>query len=69
MPNTPMVIMWANSDGTITLSQRQAPAEVMPTLVPNPPRTATLDMDLSDTKSTSNVKFAFNIPVSLLFRI
>lgn len=29
--NTPMVITWPNSDGTITLSQRAASSNVMPT--------------------------------------
>lgn len=47
MADTPMVIMWENSDGSMTLSQRQAPAEVMPTLVPDPPRVATLAPQLS----------------------
>jgi hypothetical protein len=64
MANSPMVIMWTNSDGSITLSQREAPAEVMPTLVNNPPNVATLDTALSDAKDTSNTKFAFNIQVS-----
>lgn len=48
MANTPMVIMWSNSDGTITLSQRQAQREVMPTVVANPPRVATLNDALSN---------------------
>lgn len=42
-----MVIMWANADGTITLSQRQAPATVMPTPVANPPHIATPAPQLS----------------------
>ena len=46
MPNTPMVIMWMNNDGTATISQRQARAEVMPTVDSNPPRTATLATNL-----------------------
>lgn len=64
MANSPMVIMWTNSDGSITLSQREAPAEVMPTVVNNPPNVATLDMALSDAKDTSNTKFAFTIQAS-----
>lgn len=45
--DTPMVIMWPNSDGSITLSQRQAPSEIMPTLVANPPKVATVAPALS----------------------
>lgn len=42
MPDSPMVITWPNEDGTITLSQREAPAHVMPTIVANPPQVAEL---------------------------
>ncbi len=61
MANTPMVIMWPNSDGSITLSQRQASAEIMPTVVSNPPRTATLESSLSYLTG-SNPKLVFSIP-------
>jgi len=61
MANTPMVIMWMNSDGTITLSQRKASSEVMPTVDSNPPRTASLDNGLS-VLSSSKPSFAFTIP-------
>jgi len=47
MADTPMVIMWLNN-GQVILSQRQASAEVMPAVVANPPRTATLAPSLSD---------------------
>jgi hypothetical protein len=47
MANTPMVIMWINSDGTATLSQRKALSEVMPTVDSSPPRTATMATKLS----------------------
>lgn len=40
MQGTPMVIMWANGDGSVTLSQRTAPGLVEPTLDPSPPRIA-----------------------------
>lgn len=79
MPNTPMVIMWSNSDGSITLSQRSAPTFVMPTVDDNPPRHAILEQALSSVslhgrhlddcmlitlKTTSgNTRFAFSIPV------
>lgn len=61
MPNTPMVIMWANADGTITLSQRQAPATVMPTPVANPPHVATPAPQLSSLTG-SQPKLVFTIP-------
>ncbi|TCD70063.1 hypothetical protein EIP91_005044 [Steccherinum ochraceum] len=63
MANSPMVIMWPNSDGSITLSQRQAPAEVMPTLVSSPPRVATLETSLSSL-SGNNPKMVYNIPAN-----
>lgn len=63
MANTPMVIMWSNSDGTITLSQRQAQREVMPTVVANPPRVATLNDALSNT-SGSTPQLAYTIPAN-----
>ncbi|KAI9061725.1 CBD9-like protein [Trametes sanguinea] len=61
MANTPMVIMWPNSDGSITLSQRMAPQEVMPTVVANPPRVATADPSASDLTG-STPKMTFTIP-------
>ncbi|OCH88654.1 CBD9-like protein [Obba rivulosa] len=60
MADSPMVIMWGNSDGSITISQRQAPAEVMPTLVSNPPRVATPMPSLSSLTG-SNPKFVYTI--------
>ncbi|THH26653.1 hypothetical protein EUX98_g7532 [Antrodiella citrinella] len=63
MANTPMVIMWPNSDGTITLSQRKAPQEVMPTVDPSPPRVATIQPSLSSL-SGSNPKLVFTIPAN-----
>ncbi|KAJ6456390.1 hypothetical protein C8R45DRAFT_1186522 [Mycena sanguinolenta] len=62
MPDTPMVIMWGNSDGTVTLSQRQAPAEIMPTVVANPPRIATVSETLSTT--SGNSAFVYTIPAN-----
>ncbi|KAJ6594592.1 hypothetical protein B0H19DRAFT_974809 [Mycena capillaripes] len=62
MANSPMVIMWSNSDGTFTLSQRQAPGEVPPSVVSNPPRVATPDNALSTT--SGNPKFVFTIPAN-----
>ena len=62
MANTPMVIMWNNSDGSVTLSQRMAPAEVMPTVDSNPPRKASTDMS-AVSLTGSKPQFAFTIPV------
>ncbi|KAF7357935.1 CBD9-like protein [Mycena venus] len=62
MSNTPMVIMWGNSNGSVTLSQRQAPGEVMPTVVANPPRIATLSETLSTT--SGNSAFVYTIPAN-----
>ena len=47
MSGTPMVILWINSGGSVTVSQRTAPAEIMPTLDSNPPRNATQLPDLT----------------------
>ncbi|KXN93335.1 hypothetical protein AN958_00259 [Leucoagaricus sp. SymC.cos] len=63
MPNTPMVIMWVNSDGSITLSQRSASGHFMPTVDNNPPRIATLEQSLSST-SSSSIQLAFSIPAN-----
>ncbi|KAF7978967.1 hypothetical protein HWV62_44209 [Athelia sp. TMB] len=63
MANSPMVIVWPNADGSVTLSQRMAPAEVMPTVVASPPRLASLDVGLSSFAS-SNAKpsFVYTVP-------
>ena len=48
MANTPMVIMWPNSDGSVTLSQRQATGRVAPAVVTSPPRVATVSSSQTD---------------------
>jgi len=63
MEGSPMVVMWPNSDGTITLSQRQASGEVMPVVASSPPRVATLSTSLSSTSGTKP-KLAFTIPAN-----
>ncbi|KAF5317104.1 hypothetical protein D9611_003773 [Ephemerocybe angulata] len=63
MVNTPMVIMWANQDGTVTLSQRQARDEVEPSVVASPPRTASALQSASVTTG-SNPKFVYTIPAN-----
>ncbi|KIK69377.1 hypothetical protein GYMLUDRAFT_53798 [Collybiopsis luxurians FD-317 M1] len=60
MPNTPMVIMWPNSDSTITISQRMAMSFSMPVVVPDPPRIATLSKEASTT--SGNGRYVFTIP-------
>ncbi|ADV21802.1 Conserved hypothetical protein [Cryptococcus gattii WM276] len=61
MANTPMVITWPNSDGTITLSQREASSNVMPTVVSSPSRKATLKSSLSYSNSSST-SITFTVP-------
>ena len=48
MVNTPMVILWPNSDGSVTLSQRSASGRFMPTVVSSPPRVASIQNSLVD---------------------
>ncbi|KAK4687769.1 hypothetical protein P7C73_g2349, partial [Tremellales sp. Uapishka_1] len=60
MANSPMVIVWPNSDGSFTLSQREASSEVMPKVV-TPPRVATLSSGLSFSNST-NTAITFTLP-------
>ncbi|GJJ11392.1 hypothetical protein Clacol_005625 [Clathrus columnatus] len=61
MHGPPMVIMWGNSDGTITLSQRQAPPGSAPIPVASPPKVATAVPQLSSLTG-SQPKVVFTIP-------
>ncbi|KDQ55718.1 hypothetical protein JAAARDRAFT_133415 [Jaapia argillacea MUCL 33604] len=61
MSNSAMVIMWANSNGNITLSQRSVGGHDEPQVVSNPPRVAALTTDLSTTNGSDD-KFVFTIP-------
>ena len=61
MTDAAMVILWENSDGTITLSQRSASAHIMPTVDANPPQTATLAPSLSTTSGDTK-SYAFSVP-------
>ncbi|KAL1412953.1 hypothetical protein Q8F55_000702 [Vanrija albida] len=63
MPNTPLVIVWPNADGSVTLSQRQASDHVMPTRVDAPPRIATLDSAASFANSSTS-SFSFSVPTA-----
>ncbi|KAH9931172.1 uncharacterized protein BXZ73DRAFT_47488 [Epithele typhae] len=62
MANSPMVMMWTNSDGSITVSQRQASGEVPPSPVSNPPRVATVDQANSNLAG-SQPSLSFTIEV------
>ncbi|OCB92085.1 CBD9-like protein [Sanghuangporus baumii] len=63
MANSPMVIMWTNSDGSVTLSQRIASGHVEPSVDSSPSRVATL---LSNITSTSGAtpEFAYSVPAN-----
>ncbi|EJD42282.1 CBD9-like protein [Auricularia subglabra TFB-10046 SS5] len=61
MAGSPMVIMWANADGSITLSQRTAGGNVMPTPVASPPRAAKVATSLSKPLADQPT-FAFTVP-------
>ncbi|KAL5511567.1 hypothetical protein ACEPAH_4784 [Sanghuangporus vaninii] len=61
MADAKMVIMWSNSDGSVTLSQRTAPALVEPVPDPNPQRTAT-SYDPFINLSSVVPRLAFTIP-------
>ncbi|KAF8742844.1 Homocysteine S-methyltransferase, partial [Rhizoctonia solani] len=64
MVGSPMVIMWANEDGTLVLSQREATAaHAQPQVVSTPPRVAAIRSDLS-TLTGSAVSFSFSVPSS-----
>ncbi|THH09976.1 hypothetical protein EW146_g8514 [Bondarzewia mesenterica] len=56
-----MVIMWPNEDNSVTLSQRTAPRERMPTVDPNPPRWSNLSMTSTYLDGDLS-KLAFAIP-------
>jgi hypothetical protein len=61
MADSPMVIMWPSRDDTdaeaddsytsVTLSQRKAPYETMPTPDPDPPFNATLELSETSVRS------------------
>ena len=67
MADAQMVIVWPNSDGSATLSQRTASGETMPTLDSSPDRVATLQSDATDVTGASSdgtPKFSFTVEVS-----
>ena len=57
MRDSAMVIMWPTRDedgsyGSVTLSQRKAPYETMPTLDPDPPFIAALELSETSVRSS-----------------
>lgn len=52
MAGASMFILWANSDGTITLSQRAGAGEFEPEVDPSPARVATVSDALSAVRSS-----------------
>lgn len=63
MSGSKMVIVWSNSDGTFTLSQRTGSGHVLPTVDSNPSSVAT-KLDSGSDVTGSTPKFAFTMPVS-----
>ncbi|THH06768.1 hypothetical protein EW145_g3855 [Phellinidium pouzarii] len=61
MTDAKMVIMWPNSDGSISLSQRTATGHVEPVPDPSPPRIATTYQPLTTISSTMNT-LSFTVP-------
>ncbi|EJU04265.1 CBD9-like protein [Dacryopinax primogenitus] len=61
MPGSPLVVLWPNADGTVTLSQRMASDYIMPTVQANPPRVATLSQQLT-TLGVSETRITYTIP-------
>ncbi|KAL7283201.1 hypothetical protein ACG7TL_002628 [Trametes sanguinea] len=63
MAGTPMVIMWRNADGSVTVSQREATGLVEPVPVVSPARRATLSRLSGPNSSPENSPIlAFDIP-------
>ncbi|KIY67078.1 hypothetical protein CYLTODRAFT_15119 [Cylindrobasidium torrendii FP15055 ss-10] len=63
MIGSPMVILWANSDGSVTLSQRSASGYSEPTVTSNPDRVATLVENATAAAAGSNAAYSFTMDV------
>ncbi|CEL61106.1 hypothetical protein RSOLAG1IB_09757 [Rhizoctonia solani AG-1 IB] len=63
MVGTPAVVVWPNSDNTISLAQRKATEHASPPIDPAPPRVATLREDLSTLAGTPS-SVLFSMPSS-----
>lgn len=50
MSGSTMVVVWSNSDGTITLSQRTATGHDLPSVDSSPARVATVEASSSDVR-------------------
>ncbi|KAI3602750.1 CBD9-like protein [Moniliophthora roreri] len=61
MIGSPMVVLWSNADGTVTLSQREADGYTEPKVVQEPDRVASL-VQGSSSVANGNIKFSFTIP-------
>ncbi|TRM59146.1 hypothetical protein BD626DRAFT_509265 [Schizophyllum amplum] len=57
MPHTHMVVVWPNSDGTTTLSQRYARGHIEPHLERTPPRVASVPAVETSWLGTTTLKF------------
>lgn len=53
MTGTKMVVVWPNSDGTFTLSQRTGSGHVLPSVDSNPSPLATKETSASDVRDLS----------------
>jgi len=62
MVGSPMVVMWYNEDGTVSLSQRKTTTHSLPAVDRNPPRIATVSNDLS-LASDAQPKLAYSVPM------
>lgn len=60
-----MIVMWANADGTVTLSPREGTGHVQPTVSANPARVPTLSKSQTNVKADNPV-IAFTVPVSAI---
>ncbi|KAJ2917608.1 hypothetical protein MD484_g2827, partial [Candolleomyces efflorescens] len=63
MVHSPMVIMWKNDDGSMSLSQRITRFYSEPHVVKDPPRTATsVEPKLTSWHPTASTTFSFQVP-------
>ncbi|KAF8955170.1 hypothetical protein BDZ97DRAFT_1860297 [Flammula alnicola] len=63
MGNAPMVVMWPNSDGSVTLSQRSSSGHSTPRVDSNPPQIANVSQAYTVT-SGSTPQLAFTMPIN-----
>ncbi|KDR66022.1 hypothetical protein GALMADRAFT_273751 [Galerina marginata CBS 339.88] len=63
MGNSPMIVMWPNTDGSVTLSQRLSSGHSTPNVDANPPRKAVISQSYT-VLSGSRSQLAFTIPTN-----